>query len=154
VRSGLAAIDLQRRNVLVFHGVGGIGKTELSRRLQRWATGSLHESDPWGSAPQPAPAVTTRLDCAGTTALQLDNLLIDLRYGAAESDVATPAYDLGLLSYWRIANPSSPLAFTRGGKRGWIDAEAGCRLGHLESRQPRAGLRQRRPDRQGRQGRH
>ena len=124
VRAGLAEIDLPRRNVAVFHGIGGIGKTELARRLQRWVTGSLPSSDPWGPEPSPTPGIVSRLDCAGSEALRLDNLLIDLRTGAAEASIETSAFDLGLLSYWRLANPTTPLAFTRSGKRGWIDAEA------------------------------
>lgn len=124
VRAGLADIDLPRRNVLVFHGIGGIGKTKLSRRLQRWVSGSLPSSDPWGPAPAPMPGITSRLDCAGSESLRFDNLLVDLRSGAADRGIATPAYDLGLLTYWRIANPSTPLAFTRSGRRGWIDSEA------------------------------
>jgi len=124
VRAGLAEIDLPRRNVVVFHGVGGIGKTALSHRVQKWVTGSLPPSDAWGPAPKPAPDIVTRLDCAGSESLRLDNLLLDLRTGAAQAGIATPAFDLALLSYWRLANPSSPLAFTRSGKSGWIDAEA------------------------------
>ena len=40
VLAGTATLsDAARRNVLTFYGIGGIGKTELSRRLERWVLG-------------------------------------------------------------------------------------------------------------------
>src|ERR1700759_1471092 len=51
-----------RRNILTFHGVGGIGKTTLSRRLQSWVTGGLEKTDLWGAPPRTAIATTARID--------------------------------------------------------------------------------------------
>lgn len=41
------------RNVLVFRGIGGIGKTELSGRLERWASGRLQPGERAGWGPPP-----------------------------------------------------------------------------------------------------
>ena len=48
---GSASLSWPRHNVLTFYGIGGIGKTELSRRLQRWLTGEHSDSSHWGPAP-------------------------------------------------------------------------------------------------------
>lgn len=38
-----------RENVVTFYGIGGIGKTELSKRLERWVLGELPGAGDWGS---------------------------------------------------------------------------------------------------------
>ena len=48
------------KNVLVFHGMGGIGKTALSRKLEQWARGKSDNSD-WGRIEEEVD-VTTRID--------------------------------------------------------------------------------------------
>lgn len=49
-------------NLLTFYGVGGQGKSRLSRRLQRWISGVLPSDDPWGVPPRTAHAVRWNLD--------------------------------------------------------------------------------------------
>ena len=48
------------KNVLVFHGMGGVGKTALSRELEQWARGEGDNSD-WGCIEE-AIDVATRID--------------------------------------------------------------------------------------------
>lgn len=48
------------KNVLVFHGMGGVGKTALSRKLEQWARGEGDNSD-WGRIEETVD-VTTRVD--------------------------------------------------------------------------------------------
>lgn len=41
-------LEAPRDNVMVFHGVGGIGKSTLSRKLEAALTGSEHRPAQWG----------------------------------------------------------------------------------------------------------
>lgn len=110
VADGLAALDVPaRRNVLVYFGIGGIGKTELSRRLERWMLGELPASD-WGEPPrfERRPA-TARLDFHGATAVDAADLVLRLRTALAARRTRFPAFDLGLTAWWALAHPGSPL---------------------------------------------
>lgn len=49
VQDGTATLaSVARHHVLTFYGIGGIGKTELSRRLERWVVGELPKAGEWG----------------------------------------------------------------------------------------------------------
>ncbi|MGX1885759.1 hypothetical protein [Streptomyces sp. NPDC055287] len=41
-------LEAPRNNVIVFHGVGGIGKTTLSRKLENALAGAEHRPAQWG----------------------------------------------------------------------------------------------------------
>ncbi|MET7899820.1 hypothetical protein [Streptomyces mirabilis] len=41
-------LESPRTNVLVFHGIGGVGKTTLSRKVEAALTGSEHRPVQWG----------------------------------------------------------------------------------------------------------
>ncbi|WP_305784542.1 hypothetical protein [Symbioplanes lichenis] len=68
VLEGRALLSRQiRDNVLTFYGVGGIGKTELSHRLERWLRGDVPAGTDW---PEPLrldhKVRTARLDFHGS----------------------------------------------------------------------------------------
>ncbi|MDP9394016.1 MAG: hypothetical protein M3Q27_07050 [Actinomycetota bacterium] len=61
-----------RRNVLVFHGLGGIGKTALSHRLESWVAYDLPLVNGWGPPPPTKVATTVRIDLHGSAG-QMDS---------------------------------------------------------------------------------
>lgn len=98
------------RNVLTFYGMGGIGKTELSCRLQRWIGRELAENDHWGSPPWfDQPIKTVRFDFHGSPAVDAIDIVLRLRGAAAARLRRFPAFDLGLAAWWAAANPGTPL---------------------------------------------
>jgi hypothetical protein len=54
-----------RCNIFVFYGVGGIGKTALSTRLEAWIQGGLLDDDPWGPRRPPTSPRLYALTCMG-----------------------------------------------------------------------------------------
>lgn len=100
-----------RRNILVYYGTGGIGKTELSKRLRQWASHKLPpgSGDGWGN-------LETRVDA--TLGIDLKDLggrfdllgtLISLRQELGSLRRSWPAFDLALAAYWSAAFPGRPL---------------------------------------------
>lgn len=86
--------DLERHNVLTFYGIGGQGKTALSKRLESWVTGKLDRSD-WGPAPSILPPLVVRWDLDGVVEdLNLASMLIALRRGVAGHRHSWKAFDL------------------------------------------------------------
>jgi hypothetical protein len=99
-----------RRNVLTFYGIGGIGKTELSRRLERWLLGELPDPGEWGEAPRPDQDVrTVRVDFHGSSAVNAVDVVLQLRAAVADVGGRFPAFDLGLAAWWSLARPSTAL---------------------------------------------
>ncbi|MEV6205181.1 hypothetical protein AB0M64_35220 [Streptomyces sp. NPDC051771] len=47
-------LEAPRDNVLVFHGIGGIGKTTLSRKLEAALASAEHRPVQWGAPAWPA----------------------------------------------------------------------------------------------------
>ncbi|CAI7978110.1 conserved hypothetical protein [Frankia sp. Hr75.2] len=86
-----------RRNVLAFYGDGGIGKTSLSRELERrFLAGSGRRQ-------------AVRIDFSEPTARDPELYVLHLRSGLA-SLKTFPAFDTGLALYWARQNPGVPLA--------------------------------------------
>ncbi|MFG2063501.1 tetratricopeptide repeat protein [Micromonospora sp. NPDC048871] len=99
-----------RRNVLTFYGIGGIGKTALSKRLERWLLGELPESAEWGQAPVfDQPIRTARIDFHGSKVVNAADVLLCLRATLAGEGRRFPAFDLGLAAWWTLACPGTPL---------------------------------------------
>lgn len=95
------------RNVLVFHGMGGQGKTELSQRLEQWVTGRLTDHPEWGPPPTLAsPPLTVRWDLHNTRAnLDLPGLLIALRLGISAGSQRWRVFDLAFAAYLSAVRP-------------------------------------------------
>ncbi|MET8676675.1 hypothetical protein ABZW18_03500 [Streptomyces sp. NPDC004647] len=130
-----------RENVLTFYGIGGIGKTELSRRLERWILGELGDPGDWGDAPRlDQPVRTVRVDFHGSTVVGAADIVLCLRAAVADLGGRFPAFDLGLAAWWALARPGTVLPDLR--SAGGFDvreqitdtlnevlADAGARLG-------------------------
>lgn len=91
------ATDLSspRRNVLVFYGHGGIGKTSLSTELER----ELEQHH--GSA------TSVRVDFANPASRDPEVLLLSVRAGLAHAVRSLPAFDTALSYYWQRRHPGT-----------------------------------------------
>ncbi|MEU4171821.1 hypothetical protein AB0F46_33695 [Streptomyces sp. NPDC026665] len=99
-----------RRNVLTFYGIGGIGKTELSKRLDRWVLGELSDSGDWRPRPRfDRPVRTVRFDFHGSRAVAAVDIVLGLRAAVADLGHRFPAFDLGLAAWWAFGRPGTPL---------------------------------------------
>ncbi|MEU6255674.1 hypothetical protein [Streptomyces sp. NPDC047043] len=111
VRDGSATLaHAARLNVMSFYGVGGIGKTELSRRLESWAVGDLQDPGDWTeSVAFEPPLSTVRLDFHGSRVVHAADSVLRLRAAVAGRWRRFPAFDLGLAAWWSLARPGTPL---------------------------------------------
>ena len=104
-----------RWNVRVFHGVGGIGKTALSARLEAWIKGHLLHDDPWGPVPPTDVAATIRIDLHGSAGeVDLAAVLVALRSGVARLRRRWPVFDLAFAAYWSAVRPGEALPSLQG----------------------------------------
>lgn len=104
----------RRNNVLTFFGMGGIGKTSLSRRLERWALGELEDPGDWGAVPVfDRPVRTLRADFHGSRTVDAVSVVLALRAACAARGRKFPAFDLGLAAWWSQARPGMALPNVR-----------------------------------------
>ncbi|TDX03538.1 hypothetical protein [Kribbella sp. VKM Ac-2566] len=111
VFDGSARLDaVERRNVLTFYGIGGIGKTELSHRLEAWVRGELADPGDWGEAPRFDQEVSAvRVDFHGSAVVDAVDIVLRLRTVLGGAGRRFPAFDLGLAAWWALARPGSEL---------------------------------------------
>jgi len=101
------------RNVLVFHGKGGVGKSRLSARLESWCRHELTGDSLWGAPPLPEKVGTARWDFTGHQGMvDVPSLLIALRSAVTTPKHKWPAFDLALAAYLAAARPGQPVATT------------------------------------------
>lgn len=99
-----------RRNVLVFYGMGGIGKTTLSARLESWINGTLRDPGDWGAPPVTDNLVTGRWELNNSQGnLSAQRLLIALRDTMGKSRRSWPAFDTAFAAYFSSIRPGEPL---------------------------------------------
>ncbi|MGH3866844.1 MAG: hypothetical protein ACRDQ4_12025 [Pseudonocardiaceae bacterium] len=94
--------SIPRMNVLVYFGVGGIGKTALSQELEHRFTG--HDQ----GAPERTRAAI-RFDFAETAAFDIESYVLRLRAGLGHLARSWPAFDIAFGIYWERAHPGEPL---------------------------------------------
>lgn len=98
------------RNLLVFYGVGGIGKTTLSERLEQWSNGDLAPTDAWGALPSTKIEATCRIDLHRTQGrVDVVAALISLRRAFGKVKRRWLAFDLAFAAYWSAIKPGEPL---------------------------------------------
>ncbi|MEV6415206.1 hypothetical protein [Kribbella sp. NPDC051718] len=99
-----------RYNVLTYYGVGGIGKTALSARLQAWVDGDLPLVTGWGSTPDTKVDATIRVDLH-TSSGQIDllSLVLAIRRGLVPVRPSLPIFDFALAAYWSAVKPGTPM---------------------------------------------
>ncbi|MFF7459084.1 ATP/GTP-binding protein [Kitasatospora sp. NPDC008115] len=104
-------LEASRCNVLVFHGVGGIGKSTLSRKLEAALADADRRPAQWGEPawPDHPRLLPVRVDLARSTGTDFEHLVLALRAALAHLDRPLPAIDLALGRYWEHNHPGEPL---------------------------------------------
>ncbi|MEU0753811.1 ATP/GTP-binding protein [Streptomyces albogriseolus] len=103
-------LEAPRRNVLTFYGVGGIGKSTLSRSVARHLSGGLPADDHWPPLDEgTGPVVPVRVDLARDSGADFESLILAVRLAAAEIGQPMPTFDLALQRYWEHNHPGEPL---------------------------------------------
>ncbi|HEX3593229.1 MAG TPA: hypothetical protein VHV74_26700 [Pseudonocardiaceae bacterium] len=91
--------QVPRTNVLVYFGVGGIGKTTLSAELRRRF--SMHQDE--------FPCAAVHIDLAEPGATDLEAYILHLRARLGHLASHWNAFDLAFSAYWERAHPGEPL---------------------------------------------
>ncbi|MEU8709678.1 ATP/GTP-binding protein [Streptomyces sp. NPDC048565] len=110
---GFDAADLEapRRNLLVLHGIGGIGKSTLSRRLEAALSNAEHRPAQWGEPPWRGPRIVpVRVDLAHSANIDFERVVLTIRLAvAAAVGRPMPAFDIALRRYWDRTYPNQSL---------------------------------------------
>jgi hypothetical protein len=106
-----ADLEAPRRNLLVFHGVGGIGKSTLSRRLEAALANAERRPAHWGEPAWRGPRIVpVRLDLARSANTDFERVVVTIRLAiAAAVGRPMPAFDIALRRYWDHRHPGEPL---------------------------------------------
>ncbi|WP_432128076.1 ATP/GTP-binding protein [Streptomyces sp. bgisy082] len=104
-------LEAPRDNVLVFHGIGGIGKTTLSRKLEAALAGAEGRPVQWGEPSWPGTARIwpVRIDLARSAGTGFEQLVLTIRASLVGLGRPLPAFDLALRRYWEARYPGEPL---------------------------------------------
>nr|WP_317633486.1 ATP/GTP-binding protein [Streptomyces sp. HUAS 15-9] len=103
-------LEAPRRNMLVFHGVGGIGKSTLSRKIEASLTSSEHRPVQWESPSHPEDrTLPVRIDLARAAGMDFERLILTIRLAVAPLGRPMPAFDLALRRYWEHNHPGEPI---------------------------------------------
>ncbi|MEW2264290.1 ATP/GTP-binding protein [Streptomyces sp. NPDC047853] len=103
-------LETPRRNVLTFYGVGGIGKSTLSRCVAQHLSGDLPVQGHWPPLDESlGPIVPVRVDLSRDSGVDLESLILAVRLAAAEIGQPMPTFDLALQRYWEHNHPGEPL---------------------------------------------
>lgn len=95
------------RNVLTFYGDGGVGKTELSRRLEHWLRGDQGTTYvDWGPSPATTVDAIVRWDANDSRgALDVVELLAGMRSQLGAIQRTWAAFDLAFADFYRVMKP-------------------------------------------------
>ncbi|WP_327071869.1 ATP/GTP-binding protein [Kitasatospora sp. NBC_01302] len=111
--SGFDVQDLEsgRNNVITYFGVGGVGKTTLSRRLEAALTDGEQRPAQWGEQTWPGTRILpVRIDLARTTGIDFERVVLTIRLALAQRlGKPMPAFDIALTRYWNTVHPGEPL---------------------------------------------
>ncbi|WP_405720812.1 ATP/GTP-binding protein [Streptomyces sp. NBC_00046] len=120
-------LEAPRRNLVVFHGVGGIGKSTLSRKLEAALAGSEERPSQWGEPTWPqARILPIRIDLARAAGTDFERVILTIRLTLAELGRPLPAFDLALRRYWEHQHPGESLEEYL--RRGGLASRAGKAL--------------------------
>jgi hypothetical protein len=88
-------LEAPRHNVLVFHGIGGIGKTTLSRKLEAALASAEHRPAQWGEPAWPAGSriLPVRIDLAHSVGGDFEHLILTIRAALAVIGRPLPAFE-------------------------------------------------------------
>lgn len=99
-----------RHNVLVAHGVGGIGKSTFSRKIEASLTHPTGRPAQW-DAPvwQSERLLPVRIDLARSSGIDFERVVLSIRLAVAALGRPMPAFDLALRRHWERNHPGEPL---------------------------------------------
>ncbi|WP_055699745.1 hypothetical protein [Streptomyces silaceus] len=111
-------LEAARDNVVVFHGIGGIGKSTLSRKFEASLAEPGQRPAQW-SAPAwgGARILPVRIDLARSANPDFEKVVLSVRLALAAIGRPLPAFDVALRRYWEHQHPGDPLEdfLNRGG---------------------------------------
>lgn len=103
-------LERPRHNVMVFHGVGGIGKTTLSPKLEAALAGADQRPAQWGGPAWSGQRILpVRIDLARCAGTSFEDVVLTIRAALAELGRPLPAFDIALRRYWETQHPGEPL---------------------------------------------
>ncbi|MFE4540262.1 ATP/GTP-binding protein [Streptomyces scopuliridis] len=105
-------LEAPRTNVIVFHGVGGVGKSTLLRKIEAALTAAEHRPDQWGAPTWTQRLLPIRIDLArsASTGSDFERVILTIRLAlAGELGRTLPSFDVALRHYWEHAHPGEPL---------------------------------------------
>ncbi|MER6123017.1 ATP/GTP-binding protein [Streptomyces sp. NPDC001795] len=114
-RTGAPGFDIEdfeapRDNVIVFHGVGGVGKTTLSRQLEAALADAGRRPAQWGEPGWPADRILpVRIDLARSATAGFEQIVLMIRLALTRIGRPLPAFDIALRRYWEANHPGEPL---------------------------------------------
>ncbi|WP_324290913.1 ATP/GTP-binding protein [Streptomyces sp. H27-S2] len=106
---------------MVLHGVGGIGKTTLSRKLEAAFAGADQRPSQWGEPAWSGQRILpVRIDLARSAGTSFEDVVLTIRAALAELGRPLPAFDITLRRYWETQHPGESLEeyLRRGGLAG------------------------------------
>lgn len=111
-----------RHNILTFYGVGGIGKSALSERLEAWVCGQLRIVNGWGPKPQTPVNASVRIDLHESTGrFDAVDALAAIRTQLGKIQKRWATFDLAFATYWNSAHPGELLPYA-GSDNGFAEA--------------------------------
>ncbi|MFE5097025.1 ATP/GTP-binding protein [Streptomyces sp. NPDC056638] len=105
-------LEAPRSNVIVFHGVGGVGKSTLLRKIEAALTAAEHRPDQWGAPTWTQQLLPIRIDLArsASTGSDFERVILTIRLALAGALGRTlPSFDVALRHYWEHVHPGEPL---------------------------------------------
>lgn len=105
---------VEYRNVLMFYGGGGTGKTAISTRLALWLASSTADTAHWGSPPVQAVAAVCRWELNDSQGgLDPWELLLGLRRAFGEVRREWPAFDIAFTLFTQSVHRSDDVPLSR-----------------------------------------
>ncbi|MFF8918445.1 ATP/GTP-binding protein [Streptomyces sp. NPDC015032] len=105
-------LEAPRRNLIVFHGVGGVGKSTLLRKIEAALTAAEHRPEQWGAPTWTDRVLPIRIDLsrAASTGSDFERVILTIRLALAGAlDRTVPSFDVALRHYWEHVHPGEPL---------------------------------------------
>ncbi|MFM9812835.1 ATP/GTP-binding protein [Streptomyces scabiei] len=99
-----------RHNVLVAHGVGGVGKSTFSRKTEASLTHPGGRPEQWAEPGWPIERLLpVRIDLARSSGVDFERVVLSIRLAVAALGRPMPAFDLALRRHWERNHPGEPL---------------------------------------------